>query len=223
MRLPVPLQRYADRLDAMNLRERVLIFLAVAVAVVLVVDRALFEPILQRQKLSSQRIQQQEDEIRTMRTQVQAYAQARAGDNASAKRQRLEKRKLELAALDREFATKQTELVPPERMAKMLAEIVKRNPDIELVSLRSLSATGLTQSLTEVLGSGPSGFAMYRHGIEIAVSGSYLKMLNYVGELERLPAKIMWGNMDLQAGGYPVVTLKITLYTLSPEKTWLLI
>ena len=64
---------------------------------------------------------------------------------------------------------------------------------------------------------------MYRHGIEITVSGSYLKMLTYVGQLERLPAKIMWGNMDLQAAAYPVVTLKITLYTLSPEKTWLLI
>jgi MSHA biogenesis protein MshJ len=176
---------------------------------------------LKRQKINSQRIQQQEDEIRTMRGQVQAYAQARSGDNASAKRQRLEKRRLELAALDRELAGRQSALVPPERMAQMLSEIVKRNPDIELVSLRSLPAAGLTQSLTAILG--PGGLALYRHGIEIAVSGSYLKMLTYVGQLERLPAKIMWGNMELQAGAYPVVTLKITLYTLSPEKTWLLI
>jgi MSHA biogenesis protein MshJ len=225
MRLPVPMKRYADRLDAMSLRERVLVFLAVAVVIVFVVDRVFFEPILQRQKINSQRIQQQQDEIRTMQGQVQVYAQARTGDNAdtNAKRQRLEKRRLELAALDRQLAGRQGELVPPERMAKMLSEIVKRNPDIELVSLRTLPATGLTQSLTAILGSAPGGFAMYRHGIEIAVSGSYLRMLNYVGQLERLPAKIMWGSMDLQAGVYPVVTLKITLYTLSPEKTWLLI
>jgi MSHA biogenesis protein MshJ len=221
MRLPVPLQRYADRLDAMSLRERVLIFLAVAVVIVAIADSALFEPILLRQKMNSQRIQQQDDEIRTMRVQVQAYAQARTGDKASAKRQRLEKRKLELAALDRELAAGQSALVPPDRMAKMLSEIVKRNPDIELVSLRTLAATGLTQSLTAVLAS--DGLAMYRHGIEIAVSGSYLKILNYVGQLERLPAKIVWGNMELQAGAYPAVTLKITLYTFSSEKSWLLI
>jgi MSHA biogenesis protein MshJ len=221
MRLPVPLQRYADRLDAMSLRERVLIFLAVAVVIVAIADSVLFDPILRRQKINSQRIHQQEDEIRTMQGQVQAYAQSQTGDNANAKRQRLEKRKLELAALDRELGARQSELVPPERMAKMLSEIVKRNPDIELVSLRSLPATGLTQSLAAILG--PGGLALYRHGIEIAVSGSYLKMLTYVGELERLPAKLMWGNMELQAGAYPVVTLKITLYTLSPEKTWLLI
>ncbi len=152
MRLPVPLQRYADRLDAMSLRERVLIFLAVAVVIVAIADSALLEPILRRQKVNSQRIHQQEDEIRTMQGQVQAYAQARTGDNANAKRQRLEKRKLELAALDRELGARRSELVPPERMAKMLSEIVKRNPDIELVSLRSLPATGLNQSLTAILG-----------------------------------------------------------------------
>jgi MSHA biogenesis protein MshJ len=221
MRFPVPLQRYADRLDAMSLRERVLIFLAAAVVIVAIVDSALFDPISRRQKVNSQRIHQQEDEIRTMQGQVQAYAQARTGDDANAKRQRLEKRKLELAALDRELAARRSELVPPERMAKMLYEIVKRNPDIELVSLRSLPATGLTPSLTAILGSG--GLALYRHGIEITVSGSYLKTLTYVGQLERLPAKIMWGNMELQAAAYPMVTLKIALYTLSPEKTWLLI
>lgn len=221
MRIPVPLRRYAERLDAMSLRERVLIFLAAAVVVVAVADSTLFDPISRRQKVNSQRIHQQEDEIRTMQGQVQAYAEARTGDNANAKRQRLEKRKLELAALDRELAARRSELVPPERMAKMLYEIVKRNPDVELVSLRSLPASGLAQSLTAILGSG--GLALYRHGIEITVSGSYLKMLTYVGQLERLPAKIMWGSMELQAAAYPVVTLKITLYTLSPEKTWLLI
>ena len=215
MRLPQTLQRYADRVDAMSLRERVFIFLAVAVALVAIADSALFEPILKGQKAGSLRIQQQQDEIRTMQAQVQAYAQARSGEGANARRQRLEKRKVELAALDREIGEKHRGLVTSERMAKMLSEIVKRNPDVELVSLRTLGATGLANA--------PGGSGIYRHGVEIAVSGSYLKMLNYVGQLERLPAKIFWGNMDLQAGAYPQITLKITLYTLSPDKTWLLI
>jgi MSHA biogenesis protein MshJ len=223
MRLPASLQRYVDRVDAMSLRERVLIFLAAAVVAVAIADNALFEPILRRQKAGAQSIQLQEDEIRTMRLQVQAYAQARVGDSANARRQRLAERKIEIAALDRELATKQSELVTPERMAKMLSEIVRRNPDIELVSLRTLAATGLSQTLTAAPGSVPGDLAMYRHGIEVVVSGNYLKMLNYVSQLERLPARIVWGNMELQAGAYPVVTLKITLYTFSPEKIWLLI
>jgi len=221
VRLPATLQRYADRIDAMSLRERVLIFLAVAVVLVAVADSAFFDPILRRQKANSQRIQQQQDEISAMRVQLETYAQARLSDGANAKRQRFEKRRVELAALDREIAASQRELVTPEQMAKMLSEIVKRNPNIELVGLRKLAAAGLSPAATP--DSAPEGSALYRHGIEIAVSGSYLNMLNYVSQLERLSAKIVWGSMELQAGVYPKVTLRITLYTLSPDKTWLLI
>lgn len=225
MRLPPTLQRYADRVDAMSLRERVLVFLAVTVVLVFLADNAFFDPILRRQKANSQRTEQQQEEIRAMQAQLQAFAQARVGDGANAKRQRFEKRKVELAALDREIAASQRELVMPEQMAKMLSEIVKRNPNVELVSMRKLPAAGLGPAATPdaTPGAAPEGSVLYRHGIEIAVSGSYLNMLGYVTQLERLSAKIVWGNMDLQAGAYPKVTLKITLYTLSPEKTWLLI
>jgi MSHA biogenesis protein MshJ len=216
VRVPETLLTYAKRLDAMSLRERVLVFLAAVAVLVLIADSALLEPILRRQKVNSQTNQQQQDEIRTMQAQLQAYAQARTSEGANAKRQRLEKRKAELAALDRELSGKQGELVTPDRMARMLSEILKRNPEVDLVSLRSLPPTGLTQV--------PSvGAALYRHGIEITVSGTYFKVLSYLAELERNRAKIFWGDLDLQAGAYPRATLKITLYTLSPDKTWLLI
>lgn len=221
MRLPATLQRYADRVDAMSLRERVLIFLATAVVLVAIADSAFFEPILRRQKLGSQSTQQQQDEIRAMQAQLQAFTQARVGDSANAKRRLFEKRKIELAALDREIAASHRELVMPEQMARMLSEIVKRNPNVELVSMRKLPAAGLSSAGTP--DATPEGSPLYRHGIEISVAGSYLSMLNYVSQLERQSAKIVWGNMELQAGVYPKVTLKITLYTLSPEKTWLLI
>lgn len=212
------LKAYTKRIDALNLRERVLVFLAAAAAIVLVVDSALIEPILQRQKLSSQKNQQQQDEVRAMQLQLQAYAQARLNTGSGAKRERLEKQKAEIAALDRELAGRQGELVTPDRMTRMLSEILKRHPGVELVSLRSLPATGLTLMPTAT----PAGAALYRHGIEVAVSGDYFRMLGYMADLEHNPAKILWGPMDLQAS-YPKVTLKVTLYTLSSEKTWLLI
>lgn len=219
MRVPAIVQTYAKRLDAMTLRERVLIFLAAAIVIVAVVDAMLIEPILQRQKINSQKNQQQQDEIRAMQMQLQAYAQARGSAAGNAKRLRLEKRKAEIADLDRELGGRQSGLVTPERMTAMLSEILKRNPEVELVGLRALPATGLSQMPTSGQGAG----ALYRHGIEVTVAGTYFRMLGYVDELERSPAKIYWGALDLDAAAYPKVTLKITLYTLSPDKTWLLI
>ena len=219
MRVPAIVLTYAKRLDAMSLRERVLIFAAAVLMVVFIANSALLDPILRRQKINSQLNQQQQDEISAMQAQVQAYAQARMSEGAKAKRQRLEKRRLELAELDRELSGKQGELVPPERMSQTLAEILKRNPDVVLVSLRSLPPTSLTQVPT----AGSAGVALYRHGIEVTVSGTYFKMLGYLGELERNRARVFWGDLDLQAGPYPAVTLRVTLYTLSQDKTWLVI
>jgi len=218
MRVPEILLSYAKRLDAMSLRERALVFVAAVVVLVAIADNALLEPILRRQKASSQDNQRQQDEIRAMQAQLQAYAQARLSAGANAKRQRLEKRRAEIAELDRQLGGHGGELVTPDRMTRMLSEILKRNPDVVLLTLRSLPATGLTQ----VPAAGAASTAVYRHGIEVTVSGSYFKMLGYIADLERNPAKILWGNLEMQAA-YPNVTLKVTLYTLSPDKTWLLI
>jgi len=218
MQLPKFLRTYADRFDAMSLRERALVFLAAASILVMLVDSAFFEPFLTRQKNSSQKIQQQQDEIRAMQVQLQAYAQSQLSSSAVAKRQRVDQRKAELAGLDQQIAAKQGELVAPDRMAQMLSEILRRNPDVQLVSLRTLAATEFSQAPGAAGGS-----AMYRHGIEISVAGNYMKLLDYMGQLEHMPVKLLWGGMQLQAGAYPQCTLKVTLFTLSTEKTWLVI
>jgi len=219
MRLREILLSYAKRIDAMSLRERVTVFIGAVVVLVAIADYGLLEPILRRQRVSAQDNERQLDEIRAMQAQLQAYAQAQLSDGANSKRQRLEKRRAELAELDRALGGGGGELVTPDRMTRMLAEILKRNPEVELVNLRSLPPIGLTQ----VPAAGSAGSAaLYRHGIEVTLSGTYFGMLSYVSDLERNPAKILWGGLDLQAA-YPNVTLKVTLYTLSPEKTWLLI
>jgi MSHA biogenesis protein MshJ len=218
VRLPPYLKSYVDRFDAMSLRERVLVFVASAAVLVMLADSALFEPFLSRQKNNSQRIQQQQDEIRAMQVQVLAYTQAGLSAASVAKRQRFEQHRQELAALDREIATKQRELATPDRMARMLSDILKRNPDIELMNIHTLATTDISQASP-----GAGGAGMYRHGVEIAVAGTYMNLLNYVGQLERMPVKLLWGAMELQAGQYPRCTLKITFFTLSTEKTWLVI
>jgi len=219
MRIPPVVQQWMKRFDETTLRERVMVFAAAAVVIVAFAYTVLLEPILLHQKANALKNQQQQDEIRAMQAQLQAFAQARSSETSAAKRQRLDKRRAELAALDRQLGGRQTELVTPERMTRTLSDILKRNPDIELLSLRSLPAAGVAQVPT----AGGGAAAMYRHGIEVTVSGTYFRMLGYLAELERNPAKIMWGNLDLQSTAYPRVTLKVTLYTLSPDKTWLLI
>ena len=67
------------------------------------------------------------------------------------------------------------------------------------------------------------GGQIYRHGVEITVSGSYLDLLAYLKDLEKLPSQLYWGRLELSALAYPQVTLKLSVYTLSLNLAWLVV
>ena len=62
---------------------------------------------------------------------------------------------------------------------------------------------------------------IYRHGIEIRVQGSYLELLQYLVELEKLPMQVFWSDVTIETKDYPVSELKLTLFTVSFDKVWL--
>lgn len=62
---------------------------------------------------------------------------------------------------------------------------------------------------------------IYRHGVEVVVTGSYLDLLEYIYGLENSSFKLLWGDLSLVVEEYPRATLTVKLYTLSTDKTWL--
>jgi MSHA biogenesis protein MshJ len=68
--------------------------------------------------------------------------------------------------------------------------------------------------------------AVFKHGVEITVEGRYLDLLDYVSQLEQMPWHVLWSKAALNEEQNPAVTwpanrLKLTVYTLSLDKTWL--
>ena len=62
---------------------------------------------------------------------------------------------------------------------------------------------------------------VFRHTVEISVKGSYFDLLDYIAALERMPQRVFWEGFELSVAQYPQSVLKLTIYTLSPEKSWL--
>ena len=62
---------------------------------------------------------------------------------------------------------------------------------------------------------------VYKHGVEIVVEGGYPELMDYLAQLEKLPVRVIWGNLKLRVDGYPRTTMSLTIYTLSLEKKWL--
>ena len=201
-------QPYIDRIDALSLRERVLSFLAVCVVLVAIADNVLIEPTIARQKQVSAQIERQRGEIAAMQDKLKANVDAQSADKSGERRKELDQLVQELAALDRQIDERQRDLVPPDRMVTLLRDLLRRNRAVQIQSLRSLEPAAIG--------------GMFQHGVELVLTGSYLDVLSYLVSVEKLPARIFWGGISI-SGGYPTVNVKLTLHTLSLNRSWLAI
>lgn len=207
------LQKYADGIDAMSLRERAMLFGAVALVMMTLLQVFLLNPVLSRRNQLSAQIAQQEDETKAIQARTQAMVRPKMQDQDALNRDKLASLRTQLAQLDRQFEQQQKQFVAPGKMAATLESMIAKNRKLQLLSLRSLPGT----SPSEAAGAR----AVFRHTVELSVSGSYFDLLDYLAALERLPQQVFWDGFELNVAQYPQSVLKLTFYTLSPEKSWL--
>ncbi|TXF10851.1 hypothetical protein [Pelomicrobium methylotrophicum] len=228
------LRVWVARIDALPTRQRIYGFAALAVGGGFLAYLGLFEPLIVQNEQLAQRIQAQEQEIQAIHKQVEALERGHGLDDAERqRRERLSALKRELEALEASLREREAHLVPPERIARLLREVLERNRGLQLVSLVTLPVAELSEAASGAQapqelpqrGGAPveASRRLYRHGVEISVRGSYLDLLRYVSELEKLPWRMYWGRAKLHVEEYPVSTLQLTVYTLSLDRAWLVI
>jgi MSHA biogenesis protein MshJ len=187
----------------------------------------LLSPVLSRRNQLSAQIGQQEDETNAIQAQIQALVRPNAPDQDALNRDKIKSLRGQMAQLDRQFEEQQKQFVPPEKMAAMLERMIAKNQKLQLLSLRNLPSTGLSTDAGAATGAaaGRANAAVarevYRHTVEISVKGSYFDLLDYLAALERMPQRVFWEGFDLSVTQYPQSVLKLTIFTLSPEKSWL--
>jgi MSHA biogenesis protein MshJ len=65
------------------------------------------------------------------------------------------------------------------------------------------------------------GDLVYKHGVEIVIEGDYFDMVNYMTALEQMSWQLFWGKAKLTSDDSSKLSLTLTLYTLSLDKSWL--
>lgn len=228
--------KLAKWVDARNLRERVLISAMVAAVLVALLNVLLIDPLRTKQANLVRQVAQDEGKIAAIHAQMQALIQASNIDPNAVSRARLPLLKQQLAQMDETLRGMQKGLVPPDRMAALLGDILRHEGQLQLVSLKTLPASSIIESMEpkadsvaaqpEAKKAGaalavPDGPLVYKHGVELVVKGNYSSLLHYLARLESSPWQMFWGKAELRVEGYPTGTLFLTLYTLSLDKAWL--
>ncbi len=219
-----------NRYEALSLRERALVALALLGASIFCWDALLMEPLRNERSTLDAEL-----------ASASASGFSAQSDDLSDPRQANLKLagqlQTQMQGLDAQIADTASGFVSSQRMIQVLIDVLARQGRLELVSIRNLpvvslvppiasDSTGLEQAPAEVsvaAGNAPAtpGQPPYVHAIEIVIDGQYLDILQYLEALEALPYKFRWSTLDLSTAGYPRNRVRIHLSTLSLDSTWL--
>jgi MSHA biogenesis protein MshJ len=212
--------------EALSLRERALVALAVLAVVIMAWDSLLMEPLRKtRQSLTA--------ELATAGASSFSAQQAELADPRQNNLRLAGELQKRLHSLDARITDTASGFVSSQRMIQVLNDVLDRQGRLELVSIRNLPVVSLVPPApaatsgaaatpaapaagTDTLGQPP-----YVHAIEMVIDGQYADILEYLEALEALPYKFRWSTLDLSTTGYPINRVRLELSTLSFDSTWL--
>lgn len=201
-------QRIAARIDEMTLRQRAMLFATVSLVVVVFAHVALIEPLLLKQKALIDRSTRDQSQLAAVRAQIEGLLKEEQGDTKDPEQLAVRDLEARLAQLEKSLAARKGAFVAPHRLPELLKNLLGPGRAVKLESLRTVPAVQLQ-----------GGAELYRHGLELTLRGSYFELMQYLHDLERLPARLLWGAVDLEVDKYPEVRLTLQVHTLSTKRS----
>jgi MSHA biogenesis protein MshJ len=208
------------KFEAMSLRERAFVVLALLAILILMWDTYFMDP-LRRARAGL------EAELQNASSSGVRATSADLSDPHQVALKRAGELQTQLASLDAQLKNTARGFVSADRMIEVLHDVLDRQGRLELVSIRNLPVTSLVPSEEATPADGARVDSTlppqppYVHSIELVVDGQYADVLDYLGQLEALPWKFRWTSLDLSTAGYPRNRVRIELSTLSLDSTWL--
>lgn len=220
--------KLAGRYDALSTRERWMVAVALLGAILLLGSMLFIEPAMRRATLAERASAEQRLQLTGLQAQIGAL-QSPGRDPDVAARAELDGLKKQLAELGSRLAAIEGALVPPERMSGLLEDLIGRDRELRLLSLRNLPVAPLLDKPAVKAPAGdksaelavPPAAGLYKHGVEIRLEGGYQELAAYLARLEKSPQKLLWSNVSLSADKHPKLVLTLTVFTLSLDRTWL--
>jgi len=230
-------QSVTSKFEALNKRERWLVFGALLFVVYAVINMLLLSPVLARKKIITAELATDQTQVQALQQQLTVLNSQNIIDPDAQNKQRIAELQSSLHQLETQLSGMQSTLISPEKMPDLLRSLLKKNGKLKLIELKTLPTKGLLESAaSETINTNSSTqnvtqtpvkmiqveAPVFKHGVEITVEGRYLDLLEYVSELEKMPWHILWSKAALNVDQSTQASqLKLTVYTLSLDQTWL--
>ncbi len=231
-------QKYAAKIDAMSLRERIILFGGLLLVIVYIAFMVFIDPAQQRKKVVSAELEKQRAEMQVLQIQIADLA-AKRGDPDAANLARRNGLGEQIAGIEVSLKDMNQTLVPAQNMKALLQEMLTHQPRLQLVALKTLPVTPLVEKKEKAektektdaangavpapVNTPPVESNVFKHGVEITLQGSYADLYEYLTRVEKLQWRMFWSRASLNAEDSPRLRLTVTIYTLSLDKAWLVV
>lgn len=204
------------RFDALSMRERMLVSLAVTAVLFMIWNALLMAPQhAQRNALNleMQAIQQKFDAQTQEVTILATLSRAGLGGESALQLAKLEseneKLKSELSALVDGFA-------PADELLSVLQDVLEQSSKLTILQIESLPPQELKISIP-----GNSGVTsgVLKHTVVLTLESNYLALYGYLRGLEQLPWHFYWDSLSYTVSGYPLGIIELKVSTLTTEDT----
>ena len=213
------IKRLAERVDALTLRERVLIFFALLVAFHQMWDYLVWSPMVARQDALQSQEQSLNKEMLQMQIDLKLLTAKASADPDKQIKQDIQTLEKQLSVLNGQIRQDSSGMVSPEQMARLLEEMLLSQKTLELLHLETHESVALIKPEKDKL---PSvKYQIYRHDFSIEFSGSYLATLKYLETLEKLETRFFWDAIEFGVEDFPENKVRLKLYTLSLSDAWI--
>lgn len=206
-----PLQ---DKVDALTLRERLLVLITALVLIVALWQSLLMQPLAKRAIQTRAELTELEDRITVANRSLEDQVLQLAGGSGE-QRSRVASLRKRIDEINATLGNHAAELIDPPEMARVLESVLKEQSRLTLVRIRNSDPELLSAS------EDASEVTFYRHGLEIEVEGSYIACLEYLNAIEELPWRLYWQVLEIDVIDYPLNRIRIEVSTLSLDEEWI--
>lgn len=204
---------WLDRIDSMELRERILLLAAVIVVMFLLADTLILQPLLTQQQTTRQHIEDLDVKLNGLRQHALLLNYKSNNDPAISHRQSRGRLTSELSDLDDRIIGQLDALVEPEQATQILEQILHKHHGLKLASLNTS-----IEPLADLSKEQPSDIpGLIRYQFDMVIQGGYQDVLSYLKRLEAMPWKFFWQQIDFKSTQYPYAETRLRLYILGTQ------
>lgn len=217
--------RLNERYVALSQRERTMVALAVVLGPLMIGYSLFVDPQSARLKAMQATLSSEAASVANLQAEAANLQQQLSIDPDAGRKADLAALNGERDKLDEQLRQFSSVLVRPEEMNGLLERLLARHVGLRLVSLKTLPPESVLPASEAKEGDGKPAeqrsFDLFRHGVEIRLEGGFGQLQAYLAQLEKLQQKLLWGKLEYRVLDYPRAELILTVYTLSPDRTWL--